>query len=118
MGFIKKTKTKTKKQKNKKQKKKNQKQNDAFYDRFSDSQGYKFIFFSQNLLTLSLTLASRVSPDIAPHLSSRRRYALPKLSPSLTNHGKTTVSFFVFSVLFVFVFYCFFLFICLGKLKA
>ena len=98
--------------------KQKQKQNDAFYDRFSDSQGYKFIFFSQNLLTFSLTLASRVSLDIAPRLSSRRRYASPKLSPSLTDHSKTTVSFFVFSVLFVFVFYCFFLFICLGKLKA
>ena len=107
--LLKKTKTKTKQK---------QKQNDAFYDRFSDSQGYKFIFFSQNLLTLSLTLASRVSLDIAPRLSSRRRYASPKLSPSLTDHSKTTVSFFVFSVLFVFEFYCFFLFICLGKLKA
>ena len=104
--------------KKQKQKKQKQKQNDEFYDRFSDSQGYKFIFFSQNLLTLSLTLASRVSPDIAPRLSSRHRYASPELSPSLTDHGKTTVSFFVFSVFFVFVFYCFFLFICLGKLKA
>ena len=104
--------------KKQKQKKQKQKQNDEFYDRFSDSQGYKFIFFSQNLLTLSLALASRVSPDIAPRLSSRRRYASPELSPSLTDHGKTTVSFFVFSVFFVFVFYFFFLFICLGKLKA
>ena len=101
-----------------KQKKQKQKQNDEFYDRFSDSQGYKFIFFSQNLLTLSLALASWVSPDIAPRLSSRRRYASPELSPSLTDHDKTMVSFFVFSVFFDFVFYCFFLFICLGKLKA
>ena len=42
----------------KKNKKTKQKQNGEFNARFSDSQGYKFIFFSQNLLTLSLALGS------------------------------------------------------------
>ena len=113
--------------------KKKKKQNGAFYGRFSDSQGYKFIFFSQNRLTLSrsrLSLELSPSPAAAPRLCSHRRLtqrlacdltvawrsaASPELSPSLTSHGKTTVSFFVFSVLFVFVCFPFHLF---GKAES
>ena len=113
--------------------KKKKKQSGAFYARFSDSQGFKFILFSQNRLTLSrsrLSLELSPSPDAAPRLCSHRRLtqrlacdltvawrsaASPELSPSLTSHGKTTVSFFVFSVLFVFVCFPFHLF---GKAES
>ena len=115
--------------------KKKKKQSGAFYARFSDSQGFKFILFSQNRLTLSrsrLSLELSPSPDAAPRLCSHRRLtqrlacdltvawrsaASPELSPSLTSHGKTTVSFFVFSVLFVFVCFPFHLFGKAGSLN-
>ena len=75
--------------------KKKKKQNAAFYVRFSDSQGYISPYFALNIFQLSLSL----SP-----LKSR-----------LTQNNDKLLRVFSFVCLLILLF---FLFICLGKLKA
>ena len=78
-----------------KKKKKKKKQNGALYARFSDSQGYISPYFALNIFQLSLSL----SP-----LKSR-----------LTQNNDKLLRVFSFVCLLILLF---FLFICLGKLKA
>ena len=75
--------------------KKKKKQNGAFYARFSDSQGYISPYFALNIFQLSLSL----SP----------------LKSHLTQNNDKLLRVFSFVCLLILLF---FLFICLGKLKA